>query len=754
MTTTAPTASGAALAPGETTSRRRDVQGLRAVAVLLVVAFHAELPVPGGFTGVDVFFVISGFVITAMLMREWAAHGRLRFGTFYLRRFLRLTPALALTVSAVAIASFLLQNPYGAQQTAARTGLGAMLLSANYVLAAATGDYFAQSATSNPLLNTWSLSVEEQFYLVFPALLLLGWLGARRMYARSGRTAAWVPVTVVATVAAGSFALSLAWSYGSGLTSALTDLFGGAPTFAFYSSITRAWEFAVGALLALTLARLPVPSRLVRDLGGAVGAGLIVVAALVLHQGAGFPGWSATIPVVGALLLLWAGSYGTTGVSGLLARRPFVLVGDVSYSWYLWHWPVIVFAALLWPNEPVVLVTAAVGSLLPAVVSYLAVEQPLRRLRPRSVARTAALVAVTVGVPVALCLALLAGANNGWGMLASTPTAEPSVAAPLVPASTAPTTPTAPGSAAASAATGASVAPTPAPTASTPDQEDEVASGEGGSLRSQHAAVKAGCVNTDLDPVHCRFGVPDARGTVLLAGDSQAYAVADGVIAAVQRLGYDVIVTSHTGCPLLARVSSGSHNYPCRSWQQSIVDYATTERPDAVIIANRSAGYVHPEWDYRTAARDDGSAATSVAEAADLWRKGLTPVVRDITGAGVPVMFVAAVPEMTGYEVRTSVLGVGDPFEVSRSQSEADRKPALDVETSLAERFPGVSVFDPNPSLCTSTTCTADGPDGPIYQDETHLSLAGSLKLTDRLAEALSAVLAPPTTASPTSPTP
>lgn len=757
MTSTATASSGASVAPGEQSSRRPDIQGLRAVAVLLVVAFHAELPVPGGFAGVDVFFVISGFVITAMLMREWTAHARVRFGTFYLRRFLRLTPALALTVTVVAIASFLLQNPYGAQQTAARTGIGAMLLSANYVLAAATGDYFAQSATSNPLLNTWSLSVEEQFYLVFPALLVLGWLGARRAARRSGRVGAWVPVAVVAAIAVGSFGLSLAWSYGSPLAAPLTDAFGGPSTFAFYSSITRAWEFAVGALLALTLARLPVPSRILRDGGGLLGAALVVVAALTLHQGAGFPGWTATVPVVGTLLLLWSGSYGVSGISGLLGRRPMVAVGNVSYSWYLWHWPVIVFAALLWPNQPAVLVAAAVASLVPAVASYLLVEQPLRRLRPRSAARTGALVVGTVGVPVALCVALLAVANSG--LLTSAPADEPAVAAPLVPAS-APASPAGVGSTSATPATGAAPTPAPSPTVITPDNEDEVASGEGGSLRSQHAAVKAGCVNTDLDPVHCRFGAPDARGTILLAGDSQAYAVADGVIAAVQRLGYDVVVTSHTGCPLIARAVSGDHNYPCRSWQDSIVEYATTQKPAAVIIANRSAGYVHPEWDYRTAARDDGSAATSVSEAVGLWRKGLTPVVRDISAAGVPVMIVAAIPEMTGYEVRTSVLGgVGDPFEVSRADSEADRKPALDVEQSLADRFAGVTVFDPNPSLCTSTTCAADGPDGPIYQDETHLSLRGSLLLTDRLTEALGAVLTAPApttsqTSAPAAPTP
>ena len=141
--------------------RRRDIQGLRTIAVLMVVLFHPRLPIPGGFTGVDVFFVISGFVITGMLHREWSTTGSIRLRTFYLRRFMRLAPALGLLVAVVVLISVVLQSPYGPQQTVATTGLGALLMSANLVIANAAGDYFAVTATQNPLLNTWSLSVEE-----------------------------------------------------------------------------------------------------------------------------------------------------------------------------------------------------------------------------------------------------------------------------------------------------------------------------------------------------------------------------------------------------------------------------------------------------------------------------------------------------------------------------------------------------------------------------------------------------------------
>lgn len=165
-----------AAAAGPASSRRPDIQGLRAVAVLMVVAFHAGLPVPGGFVGVDVFFVISGFVITAMLHREWHQTGRIRFGRFYLRRFKRLTPALALVVAVTMVISIVVLSPFGPQQTAAKTAFGAMLLAANFVIARTTGGYFDAPAEANPLLNTWSLPVEEQFYLVFPALIAFGWV--------------------------------------------------------------------------------------------------------------------------------------------------------------------------------------------------------------------------------------------------------------------------------------------------------------------------------------------------------------------------------------------------------------------------------------------------------------------------------------------------------------------------------------------------------------------------------------------------
>jgi peptidoglycan/LPS O-acetylase OafA/YrhL len=360
--------------------RRLDVQGLRAVAVLSVVAYHAGLPVPGGFVGVDVFFVISGFVITAMLRREWEATGRISFAAFYKRRFKRLTPALAVVVAVTAVTAGLVMSPLGPQQRVSETGLGAMALIANWVIASTTGGYFDAPAATNPLLHTWSLSVEEQFYLVFPALLALGWFVAARRPARR-HTA----TILVGLVAVASFGVALV-----GVNPIVRSwLFG------FYSPLTRAWEFAVGALLALVT---------VKSVRGAAAAGGVLLAAsfFLIDDRTTFPGVWTLLPVAGTALLI-------VGRPRALTLRPLVRVGDWSYSIYLWHWPLIVFATTFGWNRT----AAAALSFLPAVASFRWVERPLRSVQlPRR--RFALLVVAVVMSPLIVDGALGAVAADVW----------------------------------------------------------------------------------------------------------------------------------------------------------------------------------------------------------------------------------------------------------------------------------------------------------------------------------------------------
>ena len=350
--------------------------------MLLVVAFHAGLPVPGGFVGVDVFFVISGFVITGMIQREHSSTGRFRFGRFYLRRFKRLTPALALMVAVTMVLASCLLAPFGAQQTAALTGLGAMLLVANFVIVKRTGDYFDLPAGSNPLLHTWSLSVEEQFYLMFPALLVLGWLLSRR-----ARRVRWAPVLVGAAAAMSLWlALAGAWALGPVLARWASYLVG------FYGPFARVWEFAVGALLSLiTTSRFLRSGRCAGVLAW-LGVALLAGSGWLIDETTRFPGPWTLLPVTGTLLVIAAGTQHTTWVNRALAFPAMVKVGDWSYSIYLWHWPLMVFAASLWPGVSGARILAGVLSFLPAVASYRWLEQPIRRLPPLTRRRTFALV--------------------------------------------------------------------------------------------------------------------------------------------------------------------------------------------------------------------------------------------------------------------------------------------------------------------------------------------------------------------------
>ncbi|MCK8643382.1 acyltransferase family protein [Mycobacterium colombiense] len=382
-------------------NHRLDIQGLRAIAVLLVAAFHAGLPVRGGFVGVDVFFVISGFVITGMIHREWSSTGGFRFGHFYLRRFKRLTPALALMVAVILVLSFCLLSPFGGQQIAAQTGIGAMVLLANLAVAP-TGSYFDAPAEANPLLHTWSLSVEEQFYLVFPAIFLVGWALSRR--GERGTRRLTLLVSLVAVISFGLAAMGAAR-----LVPPPADWLVG-----FYSPFSRAWEFAAGALLFLITASRPANSERYAQILGWVGVALIAASAELINGATPFPGPWTLLPVAGTLMLIAAGTHHTTVVSRALALPAMVKVGDWSYSIYLWHWPLRVVAVHLWPESRFAALLAVALSIVPAVASYRWVEQPLRRLAPLTRPRTFGLIGAVVLPPILLAVTLSFAATDYW----------------------------------------------------------------------------------------------------------------------------------------------------------------------------------------------------------------------------------------------------------------------------------------------------------------------------------------------------
>lgn len=653
-------------------NRRPDIQGLRAVAVLMVVGFHAGLPLPGGFVGVDVFFVISGFVITAMLHREWATSGRINFRQFYIRRFKRLTPALALMVSVTVLVSILLLSPFGAQQTTASTAIGAMLLVANLVIAKLTGVYFAAPAEMNPLLNTWSLSVEEQFYLVFPAILVLCWLISRRF-----RRLPSIPLLIVGGVAFASFSVAVLSSRGHFADWPMsTSLLG------YYSPVTRAWEFAAGALLALSATKISIITRGTALLLSVMGVGMLGASLFVISEGTPFPGIWTLLPVVGTMLLLIAGTSGSNPVARALSTIPAVKLGDWSYSIYLWHWPLIVFAAVLWPGAPVAIFGAVALSLLVSILSYRWLEQPIRLYRPRNRGKLIGLVFATVVPPIALAAGLAFGAQSNWW--------------------------------------------TTWPSAVGPDE---------------HVAA-AECVDKPFDPASCRWGSGEA-GSVLLVGDSQAYALADGVIDANSHLGLSTVVSSLSGCPF---VEPGSTPGPgCAARQKEVLDWAIANRPKAVVIANRSSGYVNREWNWvQVLDPRTGSPATTTEEASKEWEAVLSGVVSPIREAGIGVVVVNPIADINDRADRRMLLrdvfhigGNGTTIHSTTQQATDARAAALSAEQAVAHRNPGTVLYDPLPVLCSAGVCPSTIDGVGAYSDFGHLTRDGSLLLAPSLEDSI-----------------
>jgi peptidoglycan/LPS O-acetylase OafA/YrhL len=356
---------------------RPDVQGLRAVAVVLVVLFHAHVPgLSGGYVGVDVFFVISGFVITGVLLRERASTGSTSILTFYGRRVRRIIPAATLVIVAAVIASYVLLGPLSGNQTAADARWASVFL-INFHFASTGTNYLAAQLPPSVLQNYWSLAVEEQFYLVYPAMVFVVASLSRVLTLRRRLG---LVLGVAVTV---SFAVSIIQTHSN-------------PTAAYFSPLPRVWELALGGLVAVGTVNLRRLPPLVGALLSWLGLGAILLAAFAFSSTTAYPGCAVALPVIGTALVI-AGGVATPayGVEMLLRLPPFQWVGLISYSLYLWHWPVLTIAAQrsrtgglsVGASMWCVLVSVAL-----AMVTYLLLESPIRHNRFLTTKRWASLV--------------------------------------------------------------------------------------------------------------------------------------------------------------------------------------------------------------------------------------------------------------------------------------------------------------------------------------------------------------------------
>jgi peptidoglycan/LPS O-acetylase OafA/YrhL len=383
------------------TNRIAHIDGLRAIAVLAVVAFHANLPVvSGGFIGVDVFFVISGYLIINHIVQELAA-GKFSFVQFYARRALRLFPPLFVTIIVTTLAaSIILVSPYE-WQWYVLSAVTASLFASNFYFLSKQG-YFDIDAYEKPLLHTWSLSVEEQFYLVVPLLLFACFAFAARRRSNFYR--------VLAIAAAVVFVVSL---IGCIVQTPERDR-----NYAFYLMHWRAWEFAAGGAIGFlqngVLQRLKAAHAALLAIAGLL---LIGVPLFMFNETMRFPGWIAFFPVLGTVLVIAAGFANPAALPvRLISSKPMTFIGLVSYSWYLWHWPMISLARIAQYGDaslPRDLLMATLSFGL-AVATYHLIEKPARRIRETADLGSVGRSFVVKAIAVSLMLAAFTGAVGGY----------------------------------------------------------------------------------------------------------------------------------------------------------------------------------------------------------------------------------------------------------------------------------------------------------------------------------------------------
>lgn len=491
------------------------IQGLRGIAILLVLLNHAAIPgFVGGYVGVDIFFVISGYLIGGLLWREGQRAGRIGIWEFYGRRIRRLFPASLALLLTSAVASLLLLAPqeWGEVFSAMRA---ALLYVINLWFTARATDYFAGHSSANPFLHLWSLAVEEQFYLVWPWLVALCLRGHAKDFTRR----LWWMTIVLATMSLIA-CVAVTWS---------------SQPLAFFNMPFRMWEFAAGIALALRAQRVQARQR---TLLGWVSIGLLALMTLLMDERRQFPGLWAVLPVLCALGLLVIATESEDGfVFRMLGWRPLVALGNCSYSVYLWHWPLLIFAAVIWPQPStagqwaLVFASVAVGWM-----SWRCIEEPSRGVwlpgwRPSRV--------VGMSLALAVGLALATGLPRRWA--------------------------------------------------------DDEAQREIAQQREQRPeSVAAGC-HASLEAVDlpaCVFGSRNGSRTVVLWGDSHAVNWFPAFDRLARERHWRLIALTKSGCsslemPVWSAVLRRDYT-ECARWRETMLQRILQERPDLVVLANLS----------------------------------------------------------------------------------------------------------------------------------------------------------------------
>jgi peptidoglycan/LPS O-acetylase OafA/YrhL len=574
---------------------RPDLEGLRGVAIALVILFHAGIPgASGGFVGVDVFFVLSGFLITGLLLRERERKGRVGLAAFYARRARRILPAALVILVVTLGASWLVLAPLDLPRVAGDVAASALSVG-NIRFAMEATDYFGADRAVSPVLHYWSLGVEEQFYLVWPALLVL------TTRARQPRAALALALSVLVGV---SFVFSFI----------LTDA---SPAWAFFSLPTRAWELGLGGLLAATsIWHDRLPGRLLTPLGW-LGLGAILLALVAIDPATPYPGIAALLPALGTVAVIVAGAR-SRSVGRVLGATPLRFLGLISFSLYLVHWPLFVLPAANLPIGEELPLNVRLGLIPIAILlgwaSYAWIERPFHRglrmsLPPRPVLATAGLaVALTVAISVGAGFAAVA--DLGPDVSASTSAAVDGDGRPAATGAggAVEETPdgagTRPGETAGSGATdhaGATPGPSPDESSPTPDGEAAVSGPQPLPADVRPALARAaadaepleadGCLpgQRQVQPIRCVYGDPHGSTTVALVGDSHAAHWFAAIEPIAKERGWRLVPFIKLSCRFIdmSTYSFWLHRdyTECDQWKTLVVRQVKELKPDLVILS-------------------------------------------------------------------------------------------------------------------------------------------------------------------------
>ena len=638
---------------------RPDIDGLRAVAVLAVVAYHVDADLlPGGFVGVDAFLVVSGLLVTRQLLAT-APSGIGGYARFLAGRIRRLAPALLLVVAATLVAAQLLLRPDDATN-AATSALWSLVGAANlYFWLFAPQGYFAPTSAESPLLHLWSLAVEEQFYLLWPLLLALALRGPA---ARSGNSGSG-PSRRHLLLALGMLLLAAA-SFALGQQALAT-----APGFAYYMLPARCGALLLGAALALAWHAQPGwrPSRGLGNALGAAGLALVAGACVLLSGANGYPGVHAIAPALGAALVLAAGRAPEALPARLLALPPLVLLGQLSYAIYLWHWPLLAFHRHGYGEPGIAAATLMLeATLLLAWLTHRFVEQPLRRVQwpPREVATRLLLLP---GACVA-AMATFVIATGGYGLEGANGPYARQLAAVRMP--------------------------------SRPTSDFDYV--------CQRDRIRAG----DLTAARCVTGADGAAApTILLWGDSNAAHYVGMVSAFARHAGARVRNVAHQACPPVpvdaAVVQQVARPADCHRSLQAV--WGALAPYDVVVLA--SSWYQYPGGEV-------------------LVREGAGETTRRLVAQGKRVILLGRVPTQPTFDRLCREKALRYPGLRCDEAGSPLRPEVVAMNRALRElaaTLPGVTYHDANDLLCPDGHCpVTDAQDNPHYHDSGHLTMAAS----------------------------